>query len=402
MMTRLRRLAACAIAAWIWPQALAAQVTVPQGTAPIQFGPLGLYPTVAIRDVGIDSNVFDEATDAKDDFTFTVDPRVLAALTLGSSRLTGSTSGGFVYFRTYKDQQSANAQYGLRLDLTLSRLRPFVSAAYVTTRERPNLEIDARARRTERNVIAGLDLNLTGLTALTLSAGQARTVFAEGEQFRGVNLADALDRTGESVSGGLKVFLTPFTTLVLAADVRHDRFASSHVRDADTVQFAPALEFSSEAAISGRAAAGYQRFTPRDPGLAGYRGLVASVGVVYKLLDVTTFDVQANRDVMYSFEEAEPYYVTTGWRVAMTQRLFGPLDMIVSGQRQQLAYQSLETSGPVGRIDTVNTVGGGFGIRIGRNIRVTFSGERTERRSTRPGLQEYQRTRLLGSLTLGS
>jgi hypothetical protein len=402
MTIRRRRLATVAVAAWIWPHALAAQVPAAQGPAPIQIGPLGLFPTVVIADVGTDSNVFDETTDPKDDFTFTVGPRLIAALGRGSTRLTTSSSWGFVYFEKYKDQESVNLQHGVRLDLTMSRFRPSASAQYTRTRERPNLEIDARARRTEYTLATGLDLELTGITALTVSVRTDGTTYAQGEQFRQVNLADELNRTGKSASGGLKVFLTPFTTLVLAAEVEQDRFSGTHLRDADSFGFAPALEFSSEAAVSGRAAAGYRRFQPLDPSVPAYRGLVASVGVTYKLLDVTTFDVQANRDVTYSFEETEPYYLSTGGRVLITQRLFGPVDIVVSGQREQLAYRSLETAGPVERTDTVNVVSGGFGLRVSRNIRVTLTGERTERRSTSPGQQEYQRTRVLGSVTLGS
>ena len=135
--------------------------------------------------------------------------------------------------------------------------------------------------------------------------------------------------------------------------------------------------------------------------MAEYRGFVAAVGVGYTLLGVTTFDVQASRDVMYSFEETEPYYLSTGGRLTVTQRLVGPLDVVVSGQRQRSQYQPLKTR-LGGRVDTLGVVGGGFRIRIGTAIRLGFIGERTQRRSTSPGQRDFRRTRLLGSLTLGS
>jgi hypothetical protein len=174
------------------------------------------------------------------------------------------------------------------------------------------------------------------------------------------------------------------------------------LRNSTSLRFAPALEFGRDATISGRAAAGYRRFKPLNPAVAEYKGFVAAVGVAYTLLGVSTFNVQANRDVMYSFHDIEPYYLSTGGRLTLTQRLFGPLDIVVSGQRQRMAYQSLRTARVSGRIDTVDVVGGGFRIRLGTNLRVSFTGERTERRSTTPGEQNYGRTRLLGSVTLGS
>jgi hypothetical protein len=405
MMTGVKRLATIAIVVCAWPHQLAAQIPPPSDEpAPIQVGPLGLYPTVALRDVGVDSNVFNDAVDPKEDFTYTVNLRLVAALRARAARLSGSVVENFVYFNKYKDEQSVNGAYGLRLDLTAGRFRPFASADHAKTRERPSPEIDTRARRTEQAASAGLDVELTGMTALTASVRRAETAYEEGEEFRGVDLAGELNRVGRSASFGLKLFVTPFTTLALAAETLQERFPGSHLRDADSIRFVPTLEFSSDAAISGRAGAGYRDFKPTNPALPEYRGLVASVGVVYRLRDVTTFNVQASRDVGYSYDETQPYYLMTDGGVTITQRVVGPFDLIVSGQRQHLAYRALgdPVQEAAGRTDTVSIIGGGLGFRVRQNVRVTVTGERTERRSTAPGALGYQRTRLLGSLALGS
>ena len=41
----------------------------------IRFGPVGINPSLAMRDVGVDNNVFHDDVDPKSDFTFTVTPR---------------------------------------------------------------------------------------------------------------------------------------------------------------------------------------------------------------------------------------------------------------------------------------------------------------------------------------
>ena len=53
----------------------------------VQLGPLGLTPSVALTNLGIDTNVFNEVDDPKSDFTFTVSPQVDASLRLRRARL---------------------------------------------------------------------------------------------------------------------------------------------------------------------------------------------------------------------------------------------------------------------------------------------------------------------------
>jgi hypothetical protein len=398
-MPRCGRLAAVTLALLVRPSWVSAQVQPPTEAAPLQFGPVGLYPTVVIGEMGTDSNVYNEQVDPKSDFTMTVSPRLAGVLKSGAMQFTAVTSQGYVYFHQYKDQESINISNGVRLDFMVGGLKPFMSAEHIRTRERPNTEIDTRAHRTEQNVAAGVDLNLTAVTVLTVLARVDETRYQEDEQFQGVNLSNELNRDGRFASGGLKVLLSPFTTLILAAEVQQDRFPRTHLRDSDSWRFEPTFQFSSEAAISGRAGVGYRWFSPVDPAVPGYRGVVAHVGVTYRLLDTTTFDVQATRDVMYSFEPTEPNYLTTGGGLSVTQRLVGPFSIIGRVHHERHEYQALATSSLPGRVDTVNTLGGGFAYLLSRNIRLSITGERNERRSTEPG-QSYRRTRIFGSVAL--
>ena len=122
-----------------------------------------MFPSINLHDIGFDSNIFNEAPQQRDDFTFTVTPRVQTALRLGAARLAAVSSGDFVYYQTYKDQQSVNGMFDGRLELVSERLRPYVSAGRLRTRDRTGFEIDARARRLETNITAGVDLNVTSI-----------------------------------------------------------------------------------------------------------------------------------------------------------------------------------------------------------------------------------------------
>lgn len=380
-----------------------AQTTGPSlpTVAAIQVGPVSVYPWITLRDIGMDSNIFNEAAQPRDDFTFTVTPRVQAALRLGAARFVGTSSADFVYYQIYKDEQSINKLFEGRFDLVTARLRPYVSASRLRTRDRTGFEIDSRARRLETKVTAGLDFQVTSITALTAWARHDDQTYNQGERFLGVNLGDQLDHTSELAAAGMRLAVTPLTTITLAGEIQQDRFKTSPLRNADSVRLAPTVEFASGAALTGRAAAGYRQFTPLDPQLPQYRGFVASAGVGYSFLGVTHVDVQANRDVMYSFDASQPYYLAFGGRVAVSQRIAGPFDLIVLGNRERLRYQPLEGQILEGRIETTTSIGGGVGIHLGERLGFTLTYDRTARKSSDPSRREYDRRRMLGSVNYG-
>jgi hypothetical protein len=367
----------------------------------IQAGPVALSPTLELRDIGVDSNVFNESMEPKDDFTFTVRPGLTASLGTGAVRLIGKGAGGFVYYQTYTDQQSTNGEFEGRIETMSTRLRPYASAGWLQTNERNGYEIDARATRERSSFMGGADFELTAVTALTAWIRRERQTYAEGEQFMGVDLADQLDYTTDLAAAGAKFAVTPITTLTVAVELQRDRFRASPMRDADTIRVAPALRFGTDAAITGHFSAGYRDFNPRDPLLPSYRGFILSAGASYTLLGVTRFDVQGNRDVMYSFDATHPYYLASGGFLTVSQRVGGPFDVIGLGGAQRLRFQDVGGAQLAGGGETTKTLGGGFGIRVGEHLRVTLTYDRTERNSTESSIREYRRSRVLGSVNYG-
>ena len=368
---------------------------------PIQAGPVALYPTIVLRDVGIDSNVFNDSRAPKDDFTLTVNPGLGASLGRGPVRLIGKTSAGFVYYQTYTDQQSTNGDFQGRLETTSTRIQPFASAGWLQTSDRSGYEIDARASRAQSSFTAGIDFEVTAVTALTAWARRDRLTYADGEKFMGVDLASQLDYTTDLAAAGAKFAVTPITTLTVAIELQQDRFDMSPLRDADTWRVAPTLQFGVDAAITGRVSAGYRDFNPRDPQLPPFRGFIMSAGASYTLLGVTRFDVQANRDVMYSFEAEHPYYLASGGFLTVSQRIGGPFELIGLGGRQRLRYQDVGGAQLDGGVETIGTLGAGLGIRIGEHLRVTVTYDRTERNSTESTGRDFERRRVLSSVSYG-
>ena len=401
LLTRRILLAVAALVLVVGP--LSAQTTDrPPSAAAVQIGPLVLYPSVRIRDIGVDSNVFNEATDPKDDFSFTVAPQLETVLRVGVLQLTATSGADFVYYQTYKDEESSDMLLGGRIETVSTRLQPYVSAGRSRSRQRVGYEIDARALHVESNVRAGLDWEMTPVTALTGWVRREHLDYADGETFEGIELSDQLNRTSEAAAVGARFSITPLTMLVVAVELQRDRFANTgFLRDADSVRVAPEFQFDPAAAINGRVAVGYREFRPLNPALPRYRGLVASVGTTFTVVGMTEFDIEANRDVTYSLDASAPYYLASGVRVRVSQRIAGPFDIIGIGAWQGLRYQTLGEEQLSGRRETTTTTGGGVGFRLNENLRFAVTYDLSRRHSHEAGGREFVRRRLLGAVEYG-
>ena len=162
----------------VWASGLAAQTSPspPGDAAAWLVGPVTLYPSIVLRDVGFDSNILNQPDAAKEDFTLTAQPRLRAAVPLGSTLLSGSATVGFVYYATYKEQQSINRLFEGRLESAAGRLRPFLAGALTHSLERSGYEIDPRVLRQNNSITGGSELKLTHLGRVPyLRAGQCES-----------------------------------------------------------------------------------------------------------------------------------------------------------------------------------------------------------------------------------
>ena len=82
------------------------QQTEPTPTGRWQAGILSVTPVVAIRDVGIDTNLFNDAVDPKSDFTFIASPEAKASWVSGWAVDIRKVRSTLVYFQTYARERS--------------------------------------------------------------------------------------------------------------------------------------------------------------------------------------------------------------------------------------------------------------------------------------------------------
>ena len=364
-----------------------------------RMGPLGISPALSITDVGVDSNIFNESGTPREDFTATITPQLTARLRAGRVLLSGFNATGFVYYLDFADERSVNYVVNGRADFDFGRLQPFVAIDVQDTHERLNQEIDVRAGRLGRTASAGLKVLAGPRTAFVASGRWHDFEFDSGETFEGVSLSNSLNRQVDTYEAAIEHALTPLTTLSVTAAWQEDRFDQSPDRDARSFSILPGFTFDPIALVQGSLAVGYKRFEPESADLPPFSGVVVRTAITYTLLERTRFEFRGTRDVQYSFETVEPYYLGSGARLQVTYRLTGPFDLQAAAGRDRLSYRSMDSS-LAERVDRVDLFSAGVGYRLTENARLGLNWEYTRRLSDRAD-RRYDRRRLVASMLYG-
>jgi hypothetical protein len=365
----------------------AQQVQAPLGETASDYrfhvGPVGLAPTFALENLGIDTNATRSEDHPVRDVTFRATPGTAYLLPFGRFRLYGNSKVGFQYYQKTRSQRSVDALNQAALSLVGNRFAPRVFGNFGRQRTRPNAEIEATVGQLNRGIGVGADLRFSPRFVIQLDAEQNRQNYEE-QLFRGAKLNTQLNRTTQSLRGTARLALTPITTLTLTSLNTRDQFEFSHHRDANSTTLLAGFETQPSALIAGSASVGYRLFNAIDSTAPDYHGVVTDVSVAYTLFDRTRFGVTAHRGVEFSAEAFSPYYLLTSGGLSITQMLGRGWDIQVGADGQTLAYREFlnPTAGtPAARVDHVDSARGGFGFRVGDTGRVGFEIAHSVRRS---------------------
>ena len=383
--------------------AVAQTTTDPDGSAEARFkaGGLALDPRLAIRDVGVDTNVYNEANTPQSDVTATVGPEVQSWFRSGRVAATGTTTVGWVYFQNATRQRSFDFKQTARMDVSLVRVTPHADVAYERTRRRPNDEIDIRVRQLRTLAGGGVAVHPGPRMTVDVSYEQRGFDFGEGV-YGDVALARSLNRTEREASVTTSWTLTPLTTFVVKGAHRDDTFEFAGERDSRSISVMPGLEFKPLALISGRAYVGLRAFRPIHDNLPQFTGLTSAVDLRYVARDRLRIEFGFLRDIDYSYEIELPYFVSTGGRIEAVQAIGGSWDIVGRVASTRMAYQGFE--GTIiradERVDRAWLTGGGVGRRFGPEVRIGFDVNYATRNSSEPSRQ-YSGIRAGGSVTYG-
>jgi hypothetical protein len=362
----------------------------------VRLGPLMISPSLTLPEVGYDSNVFDEDIDPKGDWTIRMTPALNVYARTGVIQFVISGANEFTWYDTYESERSIARQFRGRLDAELSRVRPWVAAARLDLHDRPNREIDLRARHTDLEVSGGVSFQLSGIADVYGMVARTESQFSEDEIFRGVDLDTALTQRTDLASAGLKLRATPFTTIRLDASVSRDRFADSPSRNSESQTLAAIVEIAPEAILSGTATVGFQKFDPTDPAVMAYDGMVTGGSLLCTILGRATLNAVFERKVRYSFEIERQYYVESGAEFIYTHRVTGPVDVQATAARRWLDY----TRNTPGLIPRVDAAGIGLGYNLADGSRIGFTYEYSQRLDELRPDRKYDRQRYFGTYTI--
>jgi hypothetical protein len=106
------------------------------------------------------------------------------------------------------------------------------------------------------------------------------------------------------------------------------------------------------------------------------------------------------RDIQYSFEVVNPYYVQTGWIIGLAQRVIGKWEGRLTGGQDRLAFRSTLPLELIPRSDRIDRIGGGVGYALSAETSVGFMVESYFRTSNVPGFR-FQTIRSFGSVNYG-
>jgi len=365
----------------------------------LHVGPVYVAPAIRLKELGVDTNVFNQWVDGKADFTFTVTPQADIAVPIARVGLLKADAGAdLVYFAQYVSERSVDPRFLVRAEGYQRKLTVFVENAYENTRQRPNYEIDVRARHVDNSLSAGTSIGIASKMSVEVAARRSSTRFA-GDDFRDAQaFKETLDRDSNAFRVVTYFEHSVLTSFGLLSEYQTDRFIESPVRDTDSFRVMPGVTLQPRALVSGAAWIGYRAFNPRSPDLPSQSGLVSKLSLSYTLLGATTFGVTYDRDYQWSYEVAFPYFIDNGFRASVRRAVGSRYDVILTAARNKYDYQAVTTGSPdapaLSRVDRIRNYGIDIGYRVKRQTRVGFGVSWWERDSTEHALRAYDDLRI--------
>ena len=208
-------------------------------------------------------------------------PRAEVLFSPGAFISRSSTAVDYVYFQTYDTERGTNQASEIKANVDLGRLQPYVS---IRRREHARA-LQQRNRHTrrhhDRTYSGGVGLKVASRTMISARrAADRRPTSTRAAEFRGEDLAVALDNSLDGVDGTFGMQLTPLTSVSLVVSQEWQRFdlvARAGLRH--HLRITPTVTFSPGGLLTGSAAIGYRRFNGRSAELPDFSGLVAIVNV---------------------------------------------------------------------------------------------------------------------------
>ena len=347
----------------------------------VYIGPVGVTPSVALFNVGVDTNVFNEAADPQSDTAFILQPEAGVTLDAGAVRGGGSTRGRYLYFDKYSDERSLDVNADGGLEAAFDRFTPWARGLVDGGRRRINHEIDLRARQLTSGIQVGVGVRVAERTVASLAVGRSDYGFGSAEFFRGANLQELLNRKAISTTIEARQTLTASIGALGQVNVTGQRFRFAPQRDVDILRLQTGVITNAGDRAAGTIRIGYLRLNAVGTAIADYRGFVASLDEDVRLGSRSRLRITGARDIDFSYDTQYPDYVRTGAIADLRAQLSSAWEADLRVEGERMVYQPAPGRSATSYADHYGFVGGGIGVRIARGLRLGVEGGREERDS---------------------
>jgi len=376
-----------------------------------RLGPFLIYPSIRIRNIGYDNNIYQmrEAEYPVGDFTAAVSPQATFYIPYRNWLiLSFSVNPEYVYYTNEKNLRGFNFNHspGFRL-LFLNRFVTSGSYQFQRVRQRATVEFDRQIYVENRTLNASLYYETTRMTSFGFS-GSARNIKYDDSSLtdEDISVSRALDR--EELRGNFefyyRIFLESFFFMNIGYTEYNFEDFESQWRNSYSYQVSSGIRFPILGRARGTLSLGYRWLINRSDENLRFSGLFGDTGLDFRL-GRFNFRLQFVRDFRFSYSSTNLYFIEnrigTGLSFYLTQ--FMRLDYDFSygeGKYPDEVIVPLPDGGfeEVERADTYLSHTAGLIFRVIRNTGIGLTITYWERDSSIEGLGRT-RTFIGGYLT---
>jgi hypothetical protein len=323
-------------------------------TGTFRWGPFRVRPFFLLRATGYDSNVFLEDGTATSDFTSAPELGIrLFSLFKNRGVVQVEEILDYVWFAHNDELNHFNNAFQARAAYYMKRGLVFAELRTLSLRERPSTEIDYRIRRRERIFGAGWRF-VWPRSSLQFRLGRDNFDYEPGVE-AGQNVPVALNRLEKviTITGSKRIL--PKTDFLMEWEGRRIDFDSESLiptedDDSSSRRFSVGFLFDPSAFIKGSLKVGILRLEPDNHADDGYDGPVGEAVLLYRLTGLTTLEMRAQRQALFTTALNNVYLLDQGYGATLTQAVADRVAAEIGIDREKVTFpnetQTCITVGP--------------------------------------------------------
>jgi polysaccharide export outer membrane protein len=368
----------------------------------IWFGPsLSMRPVFAVKRIGIDSNVFNEA-EASTDFVVEAGPRLETVFARERIKVDATGELDVVHYVKYTTERSVNSAARGGVEMTpADRLRFRISGSTTNTRQRLDYVLDKRVRRAERTFDGQVEFRPLRRLTLEFSTRDFDRVIPEAHN--AFNESVALTERVRSVTAAVRLAVSPLTDLFISSSAATHRFKHLARKDSDATEVYVGGEFKDNALVSGTVRIGYLRHLGLTDVAPDLERVVGGANLYWDALEQTRLGVRLERTTGNAFLPEFSNDLVRRAGGSIRQGFLRRFDVLLEGYEEHHTYEHfLAPAGlrPPDREELIQRYVAEFGFRV-QALRMGV-GMQFDRRLSAVATRRYEGVRMLFSLSYGA